>query len=149
MSDKPVEFHEFNASSTWKSGKEGTITPEDKPSLPLTSPPQWEGKLNAYSPHDLFMSAVTGCYITTFASMMKRMKQPLEAHQATGHGVLQRHPEGGWYFTEIYITMVITVPKNAKLSQVKRAITLTEKYCHITRSIACKVHVEPKITQLD
>lgn len=149
MSDEPVEFHEFNVSITWIGGKEGTITLENKPPLPLTSPPQWDGKPNAYAPHDLFMSAVTGCYITTFASMMKRMKQPLEAHQVTGRGVLNRHPEGGWQFTDIYITMEITVPKNAKLSQVKRAVALTEKYCHISRSIACKVHVEPKITQLD
>lgn len=149
MSDKPVDFHEFNASSTWISGKEGTITPKDKPSLPLTSPLQWEGKPNAYSPHDLFISAVAGCYITTLASMMERMKQTLVAHQVTGRGVLNKHPEGGWQFTDIYITMEITVPKNSNLSKLKRAITLTEKYCHISRSISSKVHVEPKITQLD
>lgn len=148
MSDEPVELHEFDVSITWTGGKEGTIAIEGKPPLPLTSPPQWDGKANAYAPHDLFMSAVTGCYITTFASMMKRMKQPLEAHQATGHGLVHKHPEGGWHFTDIYITMEITVPKNANLSKVERAVTLTEKYCHISRSITCKVHVKPKITQL-
>lgn len=149
MNDEPVESHEFNVSITWVGGKEGIITLEGRPPLPLSSPPQWDGKPDAYTPHDLFMSAVTGCYITTFATMMKRMKQPLEAHKVSGHGVVQKHPEGGFYFTDIYITMEITVPKDASLSKVERAVTLTEKYCQITRSIACKVHVEPKITQLD
>lgn len=149
MSDEPVDIHKFAAKITWTGGKEGTIALEGKPHLPLSSPIQWGGKPGVYSPHDLFMSAVTGCFVTTFASMMKRMKQPLEAHQVIGHGVVQRHPDGGWFFTDIYIKMEITVQNNVKLSQVKRAVTLTEKYCHISRSIACKIHVEPKITQLD
>jgi peroxiredoxin-like protein len=149
MTDEPVDFHEFDVNVSWTGGKEGTITLEGKSSLPLSSPLHWDGTPDAYSPHDLFMSAVAGCYITTFASMMKRMKQPLEAHHVSGRGVLSKHPEGGWNFTDIYITMGITVPRNAKLSQVKRAISLTKKYCHISRALACKVHVEPKITQLD
>jgi peroxiredoxin-like protein len=149
LSNEPDEFHEFGVSITWTGGKEGTITLEGKPSIPLSSPPQWDGKPNTYTPHDLFMSGVTGCFITTLASMMKRMKQTLTAHHVTGRGVLNKHPEGGWLFTDIYITMEITVPKDASLSKVKRAVTLTEKYCHISRSIACNVHVEHKITQLD
>jgi organic hydroperoxide reductase OsmC/OhrA len=149
MNDQPAESHEFNVEITWTGGKEGTITPKGKPSLPLTSPLNWDGKPNAYSPHDLFLSAISGCYITTFASMMKRMKQPLQGHKVSGYGKLLRHPEGGWHFTDVYITMEITVPKEAKLPQVKRAINLTEKYCHITRSVVSKIHVDAKIHQLD
>lgn len=133
----------------WTEGKEGIIKINGKSDLPLSSPVHWDGKADAYSPHDLFISAVTGCYITTFASMMKRMKQPLSAHQVSGRGVLKQHPEGGWLFTDIYIIMKIIIPKDAILSQVKRAVDLTEKYCHISRSVACKVLVEPQITQLD
>lgn len=149
MTDKSTETLEFDVKITWTGGKEGTIASEGKPNLPLSSPVHWDGKPDAYSPHDLFLSAVTGCFITTFVSMMKRMKQSITAHQVSGRGILSKHPEGGWNFTDIYITMDITVPKDAKLSQVKRAVTLTEKYCHISRSVACKVHVEPKITMLD
>jgi organic hydroperoxide reductase OsmC/OhrA len=149
MSDQPAESHEFDVEITWTGGKEGTITLEGKPPIPLTSPLKWDGKPNAYSPHDLFLSAVSGCFITTFASMMKRMKQPLHAHIVSGRGNLEKHPEGGWLFTDIYVTMEITVPKAANLAQVNRAVELTEKYCHISRSIACRVHVEAKIQQQD
>jgi peroxiredoxin-like protein len=149
VSDETPETHEFQAHIKWVGGKEGTIVLEGKQDLPLSSPLQWDGKPERYSPHDLFISAVTGCYITTFASMMKRMKQPLTAHKVSGRGVLNKHPEGGWFFTDIYITMEITIPKKAVLNQVKRAVSLTEKYCQISRSIACKVHVTPNIIQLD
>ena len=149
MSGKSPEHHEFSVKVAWKDGKEGSISLEGKPDLPLTSPAQWDGTPDGYSPHDLFMSAVTGCYITTFASMMKRMDQPLAAHQVSGRGLLQKHPEGGFHFTDIFIDMNITIPKDATLSKVQRAVTLTKKYCHISRSIASKVHVEPKIVQLD
>ena len=67
----------------------------------------------------------------------------------SGKGKLHQHPEGGWYFTDIHITMDISVPKEANLSQVKRAVNLTEKYCQITRSLACQVHVEAKIHHPD
>ncbi|MFX0167790.1 MAG: OsmC family protein [Candidatus Hodarchaeota archaeon] len=149
MSDETVERHEFHVGITWTGGKEGIITLSGKPPLPLTSPVYWEGKPDAYSPHDLFISAVSGCYITTFASMMQRMKQPLQTHEVSGHGTLQKHPKGGWLFTDIYITMEITIPKDATLSQVERAVELTKKYCHISRSIASKVHVKATIHQLD
>jgi peroxiredoxin-like protein len=149
MSAEKPKTHEFGVEIIWTGGNEGTITLDGKMKLPLSSPVHWEGKPNAYSPQDLFVSAVTGCYITTFASMMKRMKQPLTAHQASGRAVLHQHPEGGWHFTDIYITMNITIPKEANLTQVKRAVTLTEKYCQVSRSVASTVHVEPKITQLD
>jgi peroxiredoxin-like protein len=149
MSNETPETHEFQVQIKWIGGKEGTIALDGKQDLPLTSPIYWDGKPDSYSPHDLFISAVTGCYITTFASMMKRMKQPLTAHNVSGRGILAKHPQGGWQFNDIYITMEITVPEKAALNQVKRAITLTEKYCHISRSITCKVHVEPKIIQLD
>jgi organic hydroperoxide reductase OsmC/OhrA len=149
MNNESPQIHEFPVTVTWTGGKEGTITLEGKPELPLSSPVHWEGKPEAYAPQDLFISAVTGCYITTFASMMKRMKQPLTAHQAIGRALLHQHPEGGWHFTDIYITMNITIPKEANLAQVKRAVTLTEKYCQVSRSVASKFHVEPRITQLD
>ncbi len=149
MTNEASETHEFDVKITWKGGKEGTITLEGKPDLPLTSPVLFDGKPDAYSPHDLFMSAISGCYITTFATMMKRMKEPLNSHQVSGRGIIHKHPEGGWHFTDIYITMNITIPKDATLSKVKRAVKLTEKYCQITRSLASKVHVEPNIIQLD
>ncbi len=95
MSDKPKKIHEFNVRVTWTGGKEGTIAIEDKPDLPLTAPVQWDGKPESYSPHDLFMSAITGCFITTFASIMKQIKQPIRAHQVSGRGILQKHTVGG------------------------------------------------------
>ena len=149
MSDKSPDTLDFNVEVTWTGGKEGTVTLEDKTPLPLSSPVFWDGKPDAYSPHDLFVAAISGCYITTFASMMSRMKQPLHAHKVSGCGKLSKHPEGGWDFTDIFITMDITVPKDANLSQVKRAVELTEKYCHISRSISCKVHIKTQIQQQD
>ncbi len=149
MSDETPKTIEFDVIVTWTGGKEGTINLDEKTELPLSSPVHWEGKHDAYSPQDLFVSAVTGCYITTFATMMKRMKQPLTAHQALGRAILRPHPEGGWHFTDIYVTMNIIIPKEAKLAQVKRAVALSKKYCQVTRSVASTVHVEPKIMQLD
>ncbi|MFX1319134.1 MAG: OsmC family protein [Promethearchaeota archaeon] len=149
MGDETPKTIEFDVTVTWTGGKEGTISLVGKTELPISAPVYWDGKPDVYSPQDLFVSAVTGCYITTFASMMKRMKQPLIAHQALGRAVLRQHPEGGWYFSDIYVTMNITIPKEANLQQVQRAVTLTEKYCHVSRSVASKMHVESKIRQLD
>jgi peroxiredoxin-like protein len=149
MSDEKPQTMEFDANISWDGGKDGTVTVEDKQAILISSPAHWGGNPTVYSPHDLFVSAIAGCYITTFATMMQRMKQPLKAHNVSGRGILTKHPEGGWDFTDIYVTMEITIPKDANLSQVKRAVELTEKYCHISRSVKCKMHVEPKITQLD
>ncbi|MFX1539205.1 MAG: OsmC family protein [Promethearchaeota archaeon] len=149
MSNNVTETLEFNAKVTWTGGKEGDITVEGKPLLPISSPIYWEGKPDYYSPQDLFIAAITGCYITTFATMTKRMRQTIIAHQASGRTVLQKHPEGGWYFSDVYIIMDITVPKDANISQVERAVMLTKKYCQVSRALNSQVHVQPNIRQED
>lgn len=148
MPNEQTENHEFRVNIIWTGGHEGDIALNGKPVLRLSSPVIWKGKPDAYSPQDLFISAVAGCYITTFAVMMKRVRQSFNAHHVAGRGLLQKDPDGGWSFTDIFITMNITIPKEAKLTQVKRAVSLTENYCQISRSVACKIHVEAKITQL-
>ncbi len=149
MENKFIKTHEFNVKITWTSGREGIINLEEKPSLPLSSPPQWSGKSAAYSPQDLFISALAGCFVTTFATMMSRMRQPLHAYQVSGKGIVHPHPDGGWHFTKLNILIEITVPKNALLSKVKRAVTLTEKYCQISRSVNFEIKVQSEIIQLD
>lgn len=147
MTDDKHKFHEFNVEVTWAGAKDGDIVLDGKPPLTISSPPQWGGRKEQYSPQELFVSSVASCFITTLATMMEKMEQPLTSHNVNGRAVLKRHPEGGWHFTDIYITMDITIPKEASVSKVKRAIQLTEKYCHVSRSLTSKLHIKPQITQ--
>ncbi|MFX1562113.1 MAG: OsmC family protein [Promethearchaeota archaeon] len=142
--DAPVP--EFKAVIKWTGGHDGEIAMEGKPSLPISSPPFWGGHGGRYSPQELFVSAITGCYVTTFGEFIKRMNQPIEALKIEGRGILERHPEGGFLFTHIYITMHISVKDEAASSKAQKAVDLTKKYCMVSRSVSCNVHVTSKIT---
>lgn len=146
MSNADSPDPEFKIVIEWTGGHEGEVAFECKPSIPLSSAPFWGGQGDRYSPQELFVSAVAGCYITTFGEFIKRMNQPVEAFKVEGRGLVERHPDGGFHFTNIYITMHILVNNEEAASKIQRAVDLTKKYCMVSRSVACVVHVTSTIT---
>jgi len=142
--DSPIP--EFKTVIEWTGGHEGDVAFEGKPSLPLSSAPFWGGQGDHYSPQELFVSSIAGCYVTTFGEFIERMNQSVEDFKVEGRGLVERHPDGGFHFTHIYITMHISVDNEGASSKIQRAVDLTKKYCMVSRSVSCNVHVVSKIT---
>lgn len=146
MSKTDSPLPEFKTAIEWIGGHEGDAAFEGKPSLPLSSAPFWGGQRDRYSPQELFVLSIAGCYVTTFGEFIERMNQPVKNFRVEGRGVVGRHPDGGFHFTNIYIKMLISVDDEAAATKIQRAVDLTKKYCMVSRSVTCTVHVKSKIT---
>lgn len=146
MSQEPVESFEFHVTVNSTGDHGGEILFEGKPTLPTSSPPVFGGAADRYSPQELFVSAVTACYLTTFGSYAKRMKVTVKSLSIEGRGVVQRDAASGWRFTDVFVVMHIGVPDAASKLVAQRAAELTEKFCMVSRSVRCPVHLDARIT---
>jgi len=140
------EEHNFEVSIVWSEGHEGDLKVQGKPDLPLSSPPIWGGYGDRFSPQELFVASVAGCYMTTFSEFARRMGLTIKSLQVRGRGTVERHPQGGWHFTRIHVQMDIATPDEKTVHKVQRAVQLTHKYCMVSRSLKCQVEVEHNIT---
>lgn len=145
LSQDQVESLEFRVAVSGTGDHEGEIRFEGKPSLPTSSAPIFGGEADRYSPQDLFVSAVAACFLTTFVTFAKRAKVAVKAVDIEGRGVVQRDAASGWRFTDVYVTMRIGVPDTVSKSAVQRVAELTEKFCMISRSVKCQVHLDARV----
>jgi uncharacterized OsmC-like protein len=124
----------------------GELVFDQKPALPMSSPQVFGGEADRYSPQELFVASIAGCFLTTFSSNAKRMKLTVNSLRIEGRGVVQRDAASGWRFTDIFIVMHIEVPDTISKGKAQRAAELTEKYCMVSRSVRCQVHLEARIS---
>jgi len=145
VSQDQAESFEFHVTVNSTADHSGEILFDGKPTLATGSPPVFGGETDRYSPQELFVSAVTACFLTTFTSYAKRMKVTVKSLSIEGRGVVQRDAASGWRFTDVFVTMHIGVPDATSKSTAQRATELTEKFCMVSRSVKCPVHLETHI----
>lgn len=148
MSQEPVEAFEFRVAVNSTGEHGGEILFDGKPTLPASSPPVFGGEADRYSPQELFVAAVTACFLTTFTSYAKRMKVIANSVRIEGRGIVQRDAASGWRFTDIFVTMHVGVPDAVSKSSAQRVAELTEKFCMVSRSVKCPVHLETRISMI-
>ncbi len=142
MNNDSDEHYEFPVAVQWLGEHKGELRLEGKPNLPLSSPTVFGGLSNYYTPQELFVSSIATCYLTTFMTIYKRMKEDIQDYKIKGVGIIERVPEGGWRFSKIVITLFITIPKSGSKMKIKKAVDLSHKYCMVSRSVNCQIHLE-------
>jgi organic hydroperoxide reductase OsmC/OhrA len=141
-----IDTVEFLVTASLAGEHRGYVAFEGKPVLPLSSPAVFGGDANCYSPQELFVAAVTSCFLTTFTSIAKRSKVTVTSLTIEGRGIVHRDAASGWRFTDVFVVMHIGVPDAASKSATQRAAELTEKYCMVSRSVKSQVHLDARVS---
>jgi peroxiredoxin-like protein len=145
MCPDETETHEFKVAITWTGERQGDINLDGRPALVLSSPEAFGGQAGCYTPQELFVSSITACYMTTSLSILRRMKQTIDALTINGAGVIERDPEGGWRFSEIIVKLNIQVADTKTTTKIARVVKLAKKYCMISKAVSCPIHMELEV----
>lgn len=137
-----VDFHEFKVAIVWTGERLADIELEGRPKLLLSSPPVFGGQAGCHTPQEMFVSSIAACYMTTSLSILRKMKQSIDALTIEGIGVIGRDPEGGWRFSEIVVKMNVRVPDEDSTTKIPRVVKLAKKYCMIARVVSCPIRLE-------
>ncbi len=139
MSD---ESHTYEVKVDWTHDRIGNLIIEDKPTVQIATPPEFEGGVpGIISPEDLFVASAATCMMTTFVTFSKKMRFEFESYSCKGVGTLER-VEKGFEFTHILLKSKVTVESEDLISKAERALELAGKYCLVANSMKCQVDHE-------
>jgi organic hydroperoxide reductase OsmC/OhrA len=143
MADSKVFFYESKLE--WKGNKEGDLRAGALAPIVLGAPPEFDGREGTWSPEQLFVASVNGCFMLTFLAIAENSKLPLLSYGSTARGKLEKVSGVGYQITEIVIkpTVVIGLPED--LSRLGRILEKAKENCFITNSIKSSVKLEPQV----
>jgi peroxiredoxin-like protein len=132
----------FETNVRWESGRDGHVSARGKPGLHVSSPQQFGGKIESWSPEDLFVAAVNACVMQTFLAYALRANLSLVSYESAAEGVLER-AEGRYRFTEFNVYPVLVLRTEADIERARTIMESAESSCLISESIRARVRVVP------
>ena len=103
------ERHQFRVVAWWASGRTGLAKSSSAPNaIHFSSPPAFGGLEGRWTPEDLLLGAVAGCYTTTFRTLAEYSKLEYADFQVQVEGVIKK-TDSGYSFTEVVVRPNLTI----------------------------------------
>ncbi len=134
----------YRTSTEWTTARSGVLTSNGKPSVKVSSPPEFKGESGVWTPEDLFVASVETCHMATFMAFAARRSIAIRSYKSHSNGVLE-FVDGDYRFTRIVIFPTIVVESSASETEVHNLLREAQKHCLVTNSIASIVEVNPTI----
>jgi organic hydroperoxide reductase OsmC/OhrA len=134
----------FESEVRWKSGRRGEICSSGKPSLEVSSPPEFKGEAGFWSPEDMFIASVNVCTLMTFVAYALHKGLEIVSYESDAEGVLE-NVEGKYRFTEVILHPHVVVKSPADVEAAREILDSAHKNCLITNSITTAVKTFPDI----
>lgn len=141
---KKYKSFTYHTTIEWKSERQGVLHSHGKPEISISSPPEFKGIPNVWTPEDFFVGAVEICQMSTFLSFGMRKNIPLKSYKSSAEGLLE-FVDGKYRFTKIILKPIITVDHSWTKEQVEEIVHQAHDNCLIGNSITAEIVVEPII----
>ena len=129
----------------WTEEKKGVLCSSGKPTIEVSTPPEFKGHEGMWTPEELFVASVNICIKATFLYYARKDNFEFLSYESEAEGILER-AENQFMFSEIEVRPKIVVVLVSQIKKAKELIELSEKNCLITNSIKSKVKVIPEIS---
>jgi organic hydroperoxide reductase OsmC/OhrA len=125
----------YEVESNWQLNKNGIVHSRDVVGAIHTSTPkQFGGEGNDWSPEHLFLGSICSCYMSTYISFSKKMNFNITRLDCSAIGQTER-VDDSYKFTYINLYPEITIADMSILRQANLAVEKTQKYCLVGNSI--------------
>lgn len=147
MSDE----HRFTINATWNTAdKAGTLKNADGTlAVAHRGAPSLGGAAGAANPEELLLSAVSACFIQTWAIFVEKLKLPLDALALDGACTVEKDPAGGYRVTRVELHPHVPAGLfEARRADVDKTLSLAEKYCIVSKAVrgdGSVLRVEPRV----
>jgi len=136
-------FH-YPSRLVWNSGRRGSASIDGKPVLPVSSPPEFKGDADCWSPEDLLVTAASACLLMTFLAYSHREELELVRYESEADGALE-FADGKYRFTEVTLRPRLTFRTEEDAEIAQMVLEQAHRDCIITNSITAQVKLEPQI----
>jgi peroxiredoxin-like protein len=139
------ERHQFRVVAWWASGRTGLAKSSSAPNaIHFTSPPAFGGLEGRWTPEDLLLGAVAGCYTTTFRALAEYSKLEYADFQVQVEGVIKK-TDSGYSFTEVVIRPNLTISVEQEQTRALRLLQKAKTLCLVSRTLSIEQRFEPHV----
>jgi len=128
----------------WMGGKSATFSAAGKSSFKVSSPPEFQGDKNVWTPEDLFIGAIETCLMMTFATIAEKREIEVDAYYSESAGILE-FTEGQYRFTRVVVRPTIVVADESGIEPALTAIQDAHRRCFVANSLLTTVVIEPDV----
>lgn len=137
--------HTYRVVAWWNAGKTGLAKSDLAPSaIHFAAPPQFGGLEGRWSPEDLLLCAVAGCFTTTFRALSDYSKFEYTDLEVVVEGIV-RKAESGYEFAGILIRPTLTISNLDERPRADRLLEKAKRLCLVSRVLAIAQTFEPRV----
>lgn len=137
--------HTYRVVAWWASGKTGLAKSDSAPNaIHFTAPPQFGGLEGRWSPEDLLLGAIAGCFTTTFQALAEYSKFDYTDLQVEADGCV-RKADSGYVFQEIVIRPTLTITSIDEQPRADRLLAKAKQLCLVSRALSAPQKFEPRV----
>jgi organic hydroperoxide reductase OsmC/OhrA len=136
--------HRYRAKGTGRITGDVELTADGLPRLQSTSPAEFDGPGNRWSPETLLVGAVADCFILTFRAIAKASRVSWISLDCDVTGTLDR-VDRVTQFTGFDMRAHLMVPAGGDTDRARRALEKAERNCLISSSLKAAVALDATI----
>ena len=139
--------HRFRVEAWWAAGQTGFAKSGSAPNaIHFTSPPAFGGVDGRWTPQELLLCAVAGCYTTTFRAVAENSKFEYTDLQVEVDATISK-TEAGYRFSVVFIRPKLIIPHEQEQEQDKalKLLKKAEGLCMVSRALAVEQRFEPRV----
>jgi peroxiredoxin-like protein len=140
---KPLP-HRYAARIAGGPAGHATLSSAGVPDMPTAPPLDFDGPGDAWSPEQLLLAAVAGCFLLTFRAVARASRLEFVSLSVEAEGVVDR-VEGVTRFTEIVLRPRVALPAGVDFTRVQRALEKAERSCLVSASLDTPIRLEAEI----
>ena len=141
MSDE----HAYRVAAWWTSGRTGLAKSDSAPNaIHFTAPAEFGGLEGRWTPEELLLAAMAGCYTTTLRAIAGTAHFNFTDLQVEASGTV-RKGESGYSFTEIVLRPNLKISSPEERERALDLLKKAEKLCLVSRAIGTPVKFEPQL----
>ena len=131
--------------TVFKEGDESAKTIFSGPGeLKVGPAPEFEGNPETLNPEEMFVAAINSCLMTTFFYFLRKSNIEILSYHSDVQGQIEKQTEG-FRFTNVEVRAKVSLAQQELSEKVRELGDLAEKYCLVSRSVACPVHYELEV----
>jgi peroxiredoxin-like protein len=139
------EEHVYRVAAWWTAGRTGLVKSDSAPSaIHFTAPTEFGGLEGRWTPEELLLAAIAGCYTTTVRTLANTTECDFADLQVEASGTI-RKAESGYTFSRIIVRPNLKISSDEERGRALDLLHRAEKLCLVARAIGAKVQFEPQL----
>ncbi len=140
-----ADEHAYRVAAWWTSGRTGLAKSDSAPNaIHFTAPTEFGGLEGRWTPEELLLAALAGCYTTTLRAIAGTAQFNFTDLQVEASGTV-RKTEAGWSFTQIVVRPNLKITSADERERALELLNRAEKLCLVSRAIGTTLKFEPQL----